>query len=148
VSDLKVKERVVLSMIEKIIPYLQIKYSISSHFVQSCIYAWKLVFVTIFILLSIAGCRTTSTLNLGNRTIASSEVQDVVRMHHTRIQSMKGEGRISVETPEIGQSGSFILTLQKPDSILINLRGPFGIKVGTALVTRTGFLFYNSLRIN
>jgi hypothetical protein len=57
---------------------------------------------------------------------------------------MKGEGQISIETPEISQSGSFILTLQKPDSILINLQGPFGIKVGSALVTRTGFLFYNS----
>jgi hypothetical protein len=58
---------------------------------------------------------------------------------------MSGEGRISIETPEIAQSGSFILTLQRPDSMLINLQGPFGIKVGSALVTRTGFLFYNSL---
>jgi outer membrane lipoprotein-sorting protein len=58
---------------------------------------------------------------------------------------MSGEGRISIETPEIAQSGSFILTLQKPDSILINLQGPFGIKVGSALVTRTEFFFYNSL---
>lgn len=65
--------------------------------------------------------------------------------HHSRIQSIKGDGWISIETPQIAQSGSFSLTLQKPDSVLINLQGPFGIKVGSALVTRSGFLFYNSL---
>jgi hypothetical protein len=56
---------------------------------------------------------------------------------------MKGEGQISIETPDVAQTGSFILNLQKPDSVLINLEGPFGIKVGSALVTRTGFVFYN-----
>ena len=38
-----------------------------------------------------------------------------------------------------------MLSLQKPDSVLINLQGPFGIKVGSALVTRTEFMFYNSI---
>ena len=96
-------------------------------------------------LLLFVGCRTTSSLNLDERSISYSEVQEVTRSHHAHIHSMVGEGRISIETPEIAQSGSFILTLQKPDSVLINIRGPFGIKVGSALVTRTEFLFYNSL---
>jgi outer membrane lipoprotein-sorting protein len=91
------------------------------------------------------GCRTTRPFILSDRSISYSEVQEITRSHHARIHSMVGEGRISVETPEIAQSGSFVLTLQKPDSVLINLQGPFGIKVGSALVTRTGFLFYNSL---
>ena len=94
---------------------------------------------------ALIGCRTTSSLNLAERSISYSEVQEVTRSHHAHIHSMVGEGRISIETPEIAQSGSFILTLQKPDSVLINIRGPFGIKVGSALVTRTEFLFYNSL---
>jgi outer membrane lipoprotein-sorting protein len=102
-------------------------------------------FILIFFFLSFIGCRTTSTLNLGNRSITSAEVQEIARTHHARIQSIHGEGQISVETPEIAQSGAFILTLRKPDSVLINLQGPFGIKVGSALVTRTGFSFYNSL---
>ncbi len=96
-------------------------------------------------LLTIEGCRTTSSLNLRERSISYGEVQEVMRSHHTRIHSISGEGRISIETPDISQNGSFILTLQKPDSVLIKLQGPFGIKVGTALVTRTDFLFYNSL---
>jgi len=104
-------------------------------------------FSLILILFSLLyiGCRTTSTLNLSDMSITSEEVQEIARTHHTRIQSIQGEGRISVETPEIAQSGAFILTLRKPDSVLISLRGPFGIKVGSALLTRTEFAFYNSL---
>jgi len=101
--------------------------------------------VLVLFFLSFVGCRTTSTLNLDNRSITPAEVQKISHTHHTRIQSIQGEGRISIETPEIAQSGAFILTLRKPDSVLINLQGPFGIKVGSALVTRSGFSFYNSL---
>ncbi|MCX6120857.1 MAG: DUF4292 domain-containing protein [Ignavibacteriales bacterium] len=103
------------------------------------------IFLLCFSLLTLIGCRTTRPLNLGDRPVSYLEVQEITRSHHAHIHSMTGEGRISVETPEIAQSGSFTLTLQKPDSVLINLQGPFGIKVGSALVTRTGFLFYNSL---
>jgi hypothetical protein len=102
-------------------------------------------FILCLSILALMGCRTTRPLNLGDRSISYSEVQDITRRHHARIHSMLGEGQISVETPEMAQSGSFLLTLQKPDSVLITLQGPFGIKVGSALVTRTGFLFYNSL---
>ena len=96
-----------------------------------------------FFVFTIVGCRTTSTLNLSK--ISYLKVQEVMHNHHAHIHSILGEGRISVETSEFAQSGSFVLTLLKPDSILINLKGPFGIKVGTAMVTRTEFLFYNSL---
>ncbi len=107
---------------------------------------YRLVFFALFISIFISiGCRTSSPLNLCNRSISYSEVQEMTQKHHAHIHSMSGQGRISVETPEIAQSGSFILTLRKPDSVLINLQGPFGIKVGSALVTRTEFLFYNSL---
>jgi outer membrane lipoprotein-sorting protein len=105
-------------------------------------------YLSVILILSfslISGCRTASTLNLSTRPVASIDVQKNILTHHAQIRSMKGEGRISIETPEIAQSGSFVLTLQKPDSVLINLQGPFGIKVGSALVTRKEFLFYNSL---
>lgn len=95
--------------------------------------------------LLIIGCRSSNTLRTTYRNIPFSEVQERILTHHTQIQSMMCEGRISIESPEMAQSGSFSLTLQKPDSILINLEGPFGIKVGSALITRTNFFFYNSL---
>jgi outer membrane lipoprotein-sorting protein len=45
----------------------------------------------------------------------------------------------------MSQDASFALILQKPDSVLINIYGPFGIKVGLALVTREEFTFYSTL---
>jgi outer membrane lipoprotein-sorting protein len=98
----------------------------------------------ILLALTISGCGTSSTTYIDTRAISASKIQEIVQAHHARIQSMKGEGRISVATPEMSQSGSFILSLLKPDSVLINLQGPFGIKIGSVLVTRTEFLFYNS----
>src|SRR3989304_4021289 len=59
---------------------------------------------------------------------------------------MHGEGRLNVETPDFAQSASFTLTLRKPDSILVKINGPFGMDVGSALLTRSDFLFYNSLQ--
>jgi outer membrane lipoprotein-sorting protein len=105
-----------------------------------------LALVLCFSLLLLTGCRTTRSLDIGDRSVSFSEVQEIARNHHAHIHSMRGEGSISIETPDIAQTGSFILTLQKPDSVLINLQGPFGIKIGSALVTRTEFLFYNSLQ--
>ncbi len=98
------------------------------------------------VLLGSMGCRTTSTVNLANRPVSSTEVQSVVRTHVEQIRSLQGEGRISVETPDIAQTASFAVTLRKPDSILVRLEGPFGITIGSALITRGEFFFYNSLQ--
>lgn len=105
-----------------------------------------LPFLAILLPFVLTNCRTASTLNLNNRSISSVEVQKVIQTHVEKIRSLQAEGHISVETPEIAQTGSFTLTLRKPDSILVRLEGPFGIKIGSALVTRDEFLFYNSLQ--
>ncbi|HEY6952813.1 MAG TPA: DUF4292 domain-containing protein [Bacteroidota bacterium] len=82
---------------------------------------------------------------LTNKTVSSDEVHEIVRINQLRMQSARGEGTISVETPTMAQSGSFTLMLRKPDSLLVNIQGPFGIKIGSALLTRDNFLFYSSL---
>ncbi len=85
----------------------------------------------------------TRTPTLLNRSLSSDEVHDIVRTNQERMQTASGEGTISVETPTMAQSGSFTLILRKPDSLLVNLSGPFGIKVGSALLTRSNFWFYS-----
>ncbi|MDD1748647.1 MAG: DUF4292 domain-containing protein [Methanothrix sp.] len=96
-------------------------------------------------LLLVAQSCTTHKATLGSKTINAEQVHEVVLANQSRMRNATGEGTISVETPAIAQSGAFRLTLRKPDSLLVNLQGPFGIKVGSALVTRTRFLFYSSL---
>jgi outer membrane lipoprotein-sorting protein len=100
--------------------------------------AWMIVLLS--------GCASVPTVNLAGKAISPEMVQRSVKLNRERVQSLNGSGTISVETPEMAQSGSFELTLHKPDSILVSIQGPFGIHVGAALLTRTGFVFYNSMQ--
>ena len=105
---------------------------------------FRVVLPSVVLVLLTQSCATHTTI-LGNRTISSDQVHEIVRANQFRMQSAKGEGTISVETPTMAQSGSFVLTLRKPDSLLVKLQGPFGIKIGSALLTRKDFWFYSSL---
>ena len=98
------------------------------------------------VVLFFAGCASASRPNLATKTVNAQLVQQTVRGNYEKVHSLTGSGTITVETPEIAQSGSFELFLHKPDSVLVKIEGPFGISVGSALITRDGFMFYNSLQ--
>lgn len=100
----------------------------------------------VFVSVLFAGCAPGSSMRTASRTVTAGEVFRSVSRNHEGLRSMRGEGNLNVETPEFAQSASFTLTLRKPDSIMVKINGPFGIDVGSALLTRTDFLFYNSLR--
>jgi outer membrane lipoprotein-sorting protein len=106
----------------------------------------RVAVVTLLGLTAFGGCSSSKSLRTAAGTVAPELVQQSVRNNQDRVQSLKGSGNITLETPEIAQSGSFELMLRKPDSILIKLEGPFGIEVGVALLTRRDFFFYNSLQ--
>ncbi len=95
--------------------------------------------------LILAGCASES-VRYADRTITAEMIQERVTGNHWRVTALSGSGTISVETPEIAQSGSFDLVLRKPDSLLVKIEGPFGIDVGSALVTREKFSFYYSFQ--
>lgn len=106
---------------------------------------WSRVVLPLVVLVFLVQSCSTNTTILSNRSISSDQVHEIVSANQIRMQTAKGEGTISVETPTMAQSGSFALTLRRPDSLLVILRGPFGIKVGSALLTRKNFWFYSSL---
>ena len=98
------------------------------------------------IVLLLAGCASVPKPDLAGKTVNPETVRQIVRMNYEKVHSMTGSGTISVETPDMAQSGSFELFLRKPDSVLVKIEGPFGISVGSALITRGEFVFYNSLQ--
>lgn len=93
-----------------------------------------------------AGCASSRSTVPASGEATPDRIYESVATQHRKITSMAGTGSISVQTPEMAQSGSFELLLQKPDSLLIKLEGPFGIDVGTALVSRSEFQFYDVFR--
>ncbi|MCX6132861.1 MAG: DUF4292 domain-containing protein [Ignavibacteriales bacterium] len=101
--------------------------------------------LVVWIIIVLSGCASIPTANLAGKAISPDVVQRTVKVNRERVQSLNGSGTITVESMEVAGSGSFELMLRKPDSILVKIAGPFGIHVGSALVTRSGFTFYNSL---
>ena len=72
-----------------------------------------------------------------------NEVLQHVQERNEKISTLKGNGTITVESPEESNSGSFDVKLKKPDSLRVEFSGPFGIHVGTLALSRNQFLFYN-----
>lgn len=100
--------------------------------------------VAVVLFITLHGCALTPAVKLSGRSVSPRTVQNVVKANHDLVRSLSGSGTISVETPEVAQSGSFELQLHKPDSLLVNVEGPFGINIGSVLLTRDSFVFYNS----
>ena len=76
-------------------------------------------------------------------SLAVDEVLRRVRERDEYIKTLKGDGDITVESPEASNNGSFEVDLKKPDSLRIELNGPFGIHVGTLALSPQQFVFYN-----
>jgi hypothetical protein len=80
-----------------------------------------------------------------SRPLDASTVMAAVEARNAGVRVLENEGTISVDTPELSNSGSILLRILKPDSMLINITGPFGVNVARGLVTSKDFTFYNSL---
>lgn len=97
-----------------------------------------------FVVAAAAGCSAPSTV-LRERTLPAAEVFRLVADRNRQIATLRGDGSITVESPERSNNGGFDLNLRKPDSARVEFNGPFGIHVGTLMLARDRFVFYNSL---
>ena len=100
----------------------------------------------VVLVLFLAGCSSTAPRITTLGSVSISEIRGRVNANLERIKTLRGTGTISVESTEMSGSGSFEISLRKPDSVLLRFEGPFGIEVGSALVTRTEFSFYSSFQ--
>ena len=61
------------------------------------------------------------------------------------IKSLKGDLRITLDTPQYSGNFDANILLNEPDSLLITVTGPFGINLGKVYVTKNRFIFYNQV---
>lgn len=99
--------------------------------------------VLLFFALILGGCA--SPAHITRPTTTYETIAETLLQRTEAISELYAEGKITVETPSFAQTGSFVLFLQKPDSLYLTLQGPFGLKVGSVLLTRKEFFFYNSI---
>jgi outer membrane lipoprotein-sorting protein len=92
------------------------------------------------------GCGCASRRDLTKEgALTLEDVLSRISARNDAITTLAGYGTITVESPEASNKGAFHVGLKKPDSVLVDLRGPFGIHVGTLLLSRKEFVFYNRM---
>jgi len=67
-----------------------------------------------------------------------------MEMNHHEVATFQASGSISIESREFAGTASITVAIKRPDSILIKIEGPFGIDIGSMLMTRGRFTYYDS----
>ena len=97
-----------------------------------------------FLFAFIAGCSSSRSI-IKERPLAPVEIFSLVHQRNTSIRTLQGDGLITVESPEGSGNGSFEVNLKKPDSLRVEFKGPFGVHVGTLLLSPRRFVYYNKM---
>ena len=101
--------------------------------------------IIIPILIFITGCAGLihkKPLTLDNVTIA--EIRNRIEQNSAKYHSMKASADISVESSRMNFTASSRVIVKTPDSLLVTIRGPFGIGFGSVFMDQNQFLAYNS----
>jgi hypothetical protein len=88
------------------------------------------------------GCAPSRTVT-HELPLGIGEVLGKVQERNQKIRTIAGSGTVTIESPEASHSGGFDVWLKKPDSLKVELKGPFGLHIGTLLLSRQRFIFYN-----
>jgi hypothetical protein len=99
-----------------------------------------------FSMIVISGCVSTKEAHRHAVDLSPEQIIEVVNSHTRAITTFQAKGSISVESPSLISSGSFDLWLKKPDSVRVDVKGPFGIRIASALFAQDHYIFYNSFK--
>ncbi|MDP2209777.1 MAG: DUF4292 domain-containing protein [Bacteroidota bacterium] len=89
------------------------------------------------------GC--SATQNISREFNSAAEFEEYFENRVGGIKTFSGSGSLTIETPEFSNSANFKLNIKKPDSLRLELAGPFGISVGTLMMSRQNFVFFNGI---
>ncbi len=102
-----------------------------------------LFFILMFIL--VASCaRITGTRRLTLDKVTIAGISHRVEKNYLKLRSLKARAQFMVESPAISFQANSRILIQKPDSLFLQLRAPFGIKVGSVFLDRHQFILQNS----
>lgn len=99
-----------------------------------------------FSMIVISGCASTKESHRRAADLSPQQIIEAVNSHARAITTFQAKGSISVESPSLISSGSFDVWLKKPDSVRVDVKGPFGIRIASALFGQDHYTFYNSFK--
>jgi len=108
---------------------------------------WTYVSIGIVALLvtMLIGCSPSPRVTPDTDRVTPAQLVRDVQANHGKKTTLKARGSISIESRDFSNSGNFNVDLKHPDSLLVRLRGPFGLNVGTVFLSQNDFVFYNSM---
>ncbi|MBE0643839.1 MAG: DUF4292 domain-containing protein [Bacteroidetes bacterium] len=92
----------------------------------------------------LAGCAGTPAIDT-TKPVDPLEVMRLVEQRNQKVIALRGYGKISVESTEFSGGGSIQVIVLKPDSLQLEITGPFGVTVARGLVTDQSFQFYDGM---
>jgi hypothetical protein len=93
--------------------------------------------------LVLASCA--SHRDAADASLSPAQIVEKIHRRNDHISTLAGRGSMSFETPETGGSAYFTMNLRKPDSLLVQFEGPFGIGGGFLFACRQKYVMYNGL---
>lgn len=78
-------------------------------------------------------------------TIPSDRLVNRLEIARRRIRNFEGSGTLTIKTPTFENSASFSVTIIKPDTMYLEVTGPFGITVANVLLVKKDITLYDAL---
>ena len=69
-------------------------------------------------------------------------VQNVLENNFKKLRTLKGQGKLIVETQDVSYNANAQIVFKNPDSVLIKVEAIFGIDVGSLFADRKAFKVY------
>ena len=79
------------------------------------------------------------------RTVSVEDLVRRVRANASGVRLLAGKGSLWFESPQAAGSAFFTIAMCRPDSLLVRLKGPFGVEVGLLFLSKDRFLVYNGM---
>ncbi len=86
-----------------------------------------------------------AALSLNTSAVPAEELISRVNARAAGLRSMTGRGSIWFEGRGTAGSAFFTVSLRKPDSLLVHLKGPFGVEVGLFFLSHDRYVLYNGM---
>jgi outer membrane lipoprotein-sorting protein len=100
-------------------------------------------YILIITILFIACAGSRYTLN--DSTLTYEDLFSEIKSDQKKIETFQGNARISVDSETFSGTFNAEVYLNRNDSMLINVEGPFGLDVGRMFIGNSRFIFHNKL---
>ncbi len=102
-------------------------------------------FITALLLVTIiASCSTSKEIS-SERILSPERLITKLEANRRKVRTFSANGTINIKNGSTTIESIFEVNVKKPDSIKVDVFGPFGIELAQILITRDKFLFYDSI---